>query len=221
MALLSLQNLPSMWMKFQWARLHLLVCPLQPWEPPLYQHSYCWNEEGPKQTYLTLFWQENPQATLETPFVLRSSFSSTLWWIFCVWGFGFYGGKQCVTLTSLLKLQEMELTLMWEQRWDRWIISGLDFVTFRDCLLSQSKNNLYFIACMHISARLLYTGHPKKPVIDLFWKRVGKNHILLSLGGELLLRPRKRKNVGKIFTKTLLFFSSFSPWKSNCQMTCV
>lgn len=58
---------------------------------------------------------------------------------------------------------------------------------------------------MHISACLLYTGHPKKTVIDLFWKRVGKNHILLSLGGELLLWPRKRKNAGKIFTETLLF----------------
>lgn len=44
-------------------------------------------------------------------------------------GFGFYGGKQNVTLTSLLNLQEMELTLMWEQRWDCWIISGLNLVS--------------------------------------------------------------------------------------------
>lgn len=89
--------------------------------------------------------------------------------------------------------------------WECWIISALNFVTSRDCLLRQSRNSLYFIACMHISACLLYTGHPKKTVIDLSWKRVGKNHILLHLGGELLLRPGKRKNVGKIFTETLLF----------------
>lgn len=165
---------------------------------------------------LTLFWQENPQATSETSFVLRLSFPSTLWWISSVWGSGFYGGKQHVTLSSLLNLQEVELTLMWEQRWDCWIISRLNFVTFRDCLLRQSKNSLYFTACTHISACLLYTGHPKKTVIDLSWKMLGKNHIFLSLGGELLLQPRKRKNVGKIFTETLLFFFSFLPWKSNC-----
>lgn len=60
------------------------------------------------------------------------------------------------------------------QSWDCWIISGLNFVIFRACLLSREKT-----ACMHISAHLLYTGQPKKTVIDLSWKCVGKNHIFL------------------------------------------
>lgn len=126
--------------------------------------------------------------------------------------FGLYGGKQHLTLTSLLNLQEVELTLMWEKRWGCWIIP-ISALSARCHLqrLSAKPKKKRICTLQHVCSfqqACCTKRFPKKHELIYLGGGWGKNNILLRLGEELLLWPRKRKNVGKVFTETLLFFPS-------------
>lgn len=95
--------------------------------------------------------------------------------------FGFYGGNQYINYpdftgdgTDFDVGAEMGLLdYLWSQFWQR-------DVTFKNCLLSQNKNDLHFVACVQFSARLLYKGLAKK-TINWFILEGGGGRIMFRL----------------------------------------